>query len=68
MVDTDIDLGRLIVVACVVEMGEVMARLIVHATQSSKAHAAIASSLIPVSREDALRTLEQMILQSQPSG
>jgi len=44
----------LIVAACVVELGEVVARLVVHATQKT--------AMIPtISREDALRALERIM-------
>ncbi|KAF8196733.1 hypothetical protein K438DRAFT_1825473 [Mycena galopus ATCC 62051] len=45
----------LIVAAILVELGEVIARLIVHATMGDKA-------VVPVSRETVLMTLEQMML------
>ncbi|KAG7095487.1 hypothetical protein E1B28_006226 [Marasmius oreades] len=45
----------LIVVACLVELGEVIARLVVHATTKSSA------SVTQLSREDALKVLEGMI-------
>jgi uncharacterized Rmd1/YagE family protein len=51
----------LIVAAVLVELGEVIARLIVHA---SLAREGIAASVTPISREDALRTLERIMVQS----
>jgi uncharacterized Rmd1/YagE family protein len=51
----------LIVVAVLVEMGEVIARLVVHASLSRRD---IAASVTPLSREDAIRTLERMMIQS----
>jgi len=51
----------LIVAAVLVELGEVIARLIVHA---SLAREGIAASMTPISREDALRTLERIMVQS----
>ncbi|KAF5369077.1 hypothetical protein D9758_003052 [Tetrapyrgos nigripes] len=56
----------LIVVAILVELGEVIARLIVHATMGGSEEAVRqAASSIPLSREDALRTLDRMV--SQPN-
>jgi hypothetical protein len=46
---------RLIVIACLVEFGEVMARLVVHESSLS-----VAQKVAPLSRDDALRTLERM--------
>ncbi|KAF9010002.1 hypothetical protein BDQ17DRAFT_1347330 [Cyathus striatus] len=60
----------LIVVACLVEMGEVIARLVVHATLSGQTRTIInntAATVVPVSREDALRTLERMMVVQQSS-
>ncbi|KAF9482288.1 DUF155-domain-containing protein [Pholiota conissans] len=51
----------LIVVACVVELGEVIARLVFHAASTEKIR--LASALMaPVSREDTLRTLERLMV------
>ncbi|KAI3618258.1 hypothetical protein WG66_005724 [Moniliophthora roreri] len=54
----------LIVVACLVELGEVIARLVVHSTisKSEGVVAAIAPAITPLSREDALKTLERMMI------
>ncbi|KDQ58708.1 hypothetical protein JAAARDRAFT_176772 [Jaapia argillacea MUCL 33604] len=54
----------LIVVACLVELGEVIARLVVHATMGGKAARRLVPTiqeLVPLSREEALRTLERMM-------
>ncbi|PPQ99249.1 hypothetical protein CVT24_009294 [Panaeolus cyanescens] len=51
----------LIVVACVVELGEVVARLVFHSGTTQKV-AAAAAKLSPLSREEALRTLERMMV------
>ncbi|TFK38129.1 hypothetical protein BDQ12DRAFT_684013 [Crucibulum laeve] len=51
----------LIVVACLVELGEVIARLVVHASLSGGGRAA-AIIPTPISKEDALKTLERMML------
>ena len=46
---------RLIVIACLVEFGEVMARLVVHESSLS-----VAQKTVPLSKDEALRTLERM--------
>ena len=58
---------RLIVVACVVEFGEVMARLIVHATVKGEASSYTGSlaSNSPLSGEHALLILERMMKSGQ---
>lgn len=74
-------LDRLIVVAILVELGEVIARLIVHATMGSESSSSVASSTISslassdivrnvtqLSREEALRRLEEMVLASNPGA
>ncbi|KAF9051615.1 hypothetical protein BJ165DRAFT_1401111 [Panaeolus papilionaceus] len=53
----------LILVACIVELGEVIARLVFHSGTSERV-ATAAAKLAPISREDALRTLERMMVQS----
>ncbi|TFK46874.1 DUF155-domain-containing protein [Heliocybe sulcata] len=53
----------LIVVACVVEMGEVLARLVVHATMGNKKKLANAA-VNALSRDEVLRTLEGMMAKS----
>ncbi|KAF8966593.1 hypothetical protein BDZ97DRAFT_1903689 [Flammula alnicola] len=53
----------LIVVACLVEIGEVIARLVFHAASGEKIKLA-AANLPAISRDDALRTLERMMVQS----
>ena len=58
---------RLIVVACLVEVGEVVARLIVHATMSGKGpstSSAVVASRPPLSREDAFAVLEGIMRKS----
>lgn len=67
---------RLIVVAILVELGEVIARLIVHATMESGRSASsavprLASSdmlqnVTQMSREEALRILEEMVATAAP--
>ncbi|KAK7463008.1 Sad1-interacting factor 3 [Stygiomarasmius scandens] len=54
----------LIVVAILVELGEVVARLIVHATMGSEGEPVAAGMLprIPLDKEDVLRTLDRMVL------
>lgn len=52
----------LIVVACLVELGEVLARLVVHATTSKKHVQAAAAAVF--SRDDVLRTLDRMMASS----
>ena len=57
---------RLIVVAIMVELGEVIARLIVHATTVGSSSLASASpspsiSMLSISPEEALRSVESMI-------
>ncbi|KAJ4000731.1 DUF155-domain-containing protein [Lentinula boryana] len=54
----------LIVVAILVELGEVIARLVVHATTVGGSKGFVASAVQNISREDALRALDRMILQS----
>ncbi|KII87615.1 hypothetical protein PLICRDRAFT_42122 [Plicaturopsis crispa FD-325 SS-3] len=54
----------LIVAAIVVDLGEVLARLIVHATTVGRTDS-LARISQTISREDALRTLEQMMLQGK---
>jgi len=51
----------LILVAVIVELGEIIARLIVHAALSRHN---IMTRVAPVSREDALQTLERMMGQT----
>lgn len=54
----------LIVVACLVEMGEVIARLAVHTTTSKQAQIMeTATQIAPLTREEVLRTLERMMQQ-----
>jgi hypothetical protein len=56
-------LCRLIVVACLVEMGEVVARLVVHATsKGSEARAIASAAAVPMDRDSILRVLEGMAL------
>ncbi|KAF8903332.1 hypothetical protein CPB84DRAFT_1814700 [Gymnopilus junonius] len=50
----------LIVVACVVELGEVVARLVFHEVKSRS----FMSSIPPLSKEDSLRALERLMVQS----
>ncbi|KAJ3986496.1 DUF155-domain-containing protein [Lentinula detonsa] len=54
----------LIVVAILVELGEVVARLVVHATTVGGSKGFVASAVQNISREDALRALDRMALQS----
>jgi hypothetical protein len=58
---------RLIVVACLVEMGEVVARLVVHATsgKNSAGELAAAVAQMPVDREHVLRVLDGMVSASK---
>ncbi|KAF9269568.1 DUF155-domain-containing protein [Marasmius fiardii PR-910] len=49
----------LIVVACLVELGEVVARLVVHATTKSSSEAV--SRITQLSREDVLRVLDDIV-------
>ncbi|KJA15606.1 hypothetical protein HYPSUDRAFT_48243 [Hypholoma sublateritium FD-334 SS-4] len=51
----------LIVVACLVELGEVIARLVFHAASTERVRIA-ASILPPISKEEALHTLERMMV------
>ncbi|KAF8155760.1 hypothetical protein B0H34DRAFT_798881 [Crassisporium funariophilum] len=51
----------LIVVACLVELGEVIARLVLHASIIGN-KLQVVSTVTPISREEALRTLERMML------
>ncbi|CAA7267253.1 unnamed protein product [Cyclocybe aegerita] len=52
----------LIVVACLVELGEVIARLIFHSASGGERVKAAVSATPQISREDALRTLERMMV------
>jgi len=52
----------LIVVACVVELGEVIARLVLHAASAEKVRLAASAITQPLSREETLRTLERMMV------
>lgn len=51
---------RLIVVACLVEFGEVLARLIVNSTEKRK-DANFPSIDLPISKENAMAILERMM-------
>ena len=69
---------RLIVVACLVEVGEVVARLIVHATMSDSASPSelldrVSSSIsvatptqVPLSRDEAFSVFDGMIRKAAP--
>ncbi|KDR80337.1 hypothetical protein GALMADRAFT_242713 [Galerina marginata CBS 339.88] len=52
----------LIVVACLVELGEVVARLVFHANTSGEHIRAVVSAIPPLSKEDTLRTLERLMV------
>ncbi|KIM47053.1 hypothetical protein M413DRAFT_440600 [Hebeloma cylindrosporum] len=52
----------LIVVACVVELGEVIARLVLHAASTKSMRLAASTIAQPLSREETLRTLERMMV------
>ncbi|KAF8578986.1 DUF155-domain-containing protein, partial [Ramaria rubella] len=54
----------LIVIACVVELGEVVARLVVHTDKSSVASIVKSSPAIRLSREEALRAVERVMMKS----
>ncbi|KAF5386501.1 hypothetical protein D9757_005859 [Collybiopsis confluens] len=54
----------LIVVAILVELGEVIARLAVHATTVGGSKGMVASAALDITREDVLRTLDKMSLSS----
>ncbi|KAJ3908777.1 hypothetical protein F5879DRAFT_265888 [Lentinula edodes] len=55
----------LIVVAILVELGEVIARLVVHATTVGGNKGFAVSGIHRISKEDALRALDMMVLQSK---
>ncbi|KZT23692.1 DUF155-domain-containing protein [Neolentinus lepideus HHB14362 ss-1] len=57
----------LIVAACLVEMGEVLARLVVHATMGKKRKLAAAAANA-LSREEVLRALEGIMVKSPGAG
>ncbi|KAJ3726688.1 DUF155-domain-containing protein [Lentinula raphanica] len=54
----------LIVVAILVELGEVIARLVVHATTVGGSKGFVAATVQKLSREDTLRTLDRIALKS----
>jgi len=54
----------LIVIACLVELGEVIARLVVHAGTASALTAAKSSTMIRLTREEALQALERVMKSS----